>query len=139
MNVIKTISKENFQKFGKVIEFSADVTEKFEIVVKEEGFPWRVAVFRYTNKSTAIFENHPESMETFEPLSGITLLLVAENADPQQYEAFILDKPVCLDKGVWHQVIALSEEASVKITENLNVSSIFFEFDKEIYAVAEME
>lgn len=92
---------------------------------------WRIAVFRYTNKSIKIIENHPISKESFEPLKGVTVLLVAEHDCPENYRAFILGKPVCLKKEIWHQVLALTSEAEVKITENLNVESVFYEYDVE--------
>ena len=75
-------------------------------------------------------ENHPFSKESFEPLKGITVLLVAEHETPEEYQAFVLDKPVCLKKGIWHQVLALTPEAQVKITENLEVASEFYEYEK---------
>ncbi|MDZ5038549.1 hypothetical protein GNF66_15660 [Clostridium perfringens] len=43
-----------------------------------------------------------------------------------------MDKPICLYKGIWHQVISLSDSASVKITENLDVTSEFYYFESEI-------
>jgi Ureidoglycolate hydrolase len=135
MKTIQAISREAFKKFGYVIEFSPDCAEHFEILAVEPDNPWRIAVFRYTNRSTKIIENHPYSMESFEPLQGLTLLLVAENGKPEDYEAFILDKPVCLFKGVWHQVLALTGEASVKITENKDVVSEFHNFEKAIQAI----
>lgn len=129
---ILTISKESFEHFGKVIEFSENTDDNFEIIVKEENEPWRIAVYRYKDKSVRRMENHPTSKESFEPLIGTTLIMVAENDTPQDYKVFLLDRPICLDKGVWHQVISLSDEASVKITENLDVTSEFYEFDKEV-------
>lgn len=133
---ILTISKESFAPFGKVIEFSPDCTEKFEIIIKEEVEPWRIAVYRYKERSVSRMENHPTSMESFEPLTGTTLIMVAENNSPEDYKVFLLDKPICLYKGIWHQVITLSEEASVKITENLEVSSEFYEFKEEVKILA---
>ena len=135
---IQAVSKEAFEKYGRVIEFTPGVEDNFEIVARETDCPWRVAVFRYTNKSAGTFENHPHSMETLEPLKGLTLLLVAENNSPENFEAFILTKPVCLFKGCWHQVIALTAEAEIKITENLEVTSEFYVFPKAIEAVAGM-
>lgn len=132
MGRLKSICKEEFEKFGKVLEFSDCCEEPFEIVITEEKEPWRLAVFRYRNKSVKRMECHPTSLESFEPLNGVTVLLVAEHEHPQEYEAFILDKPVCLYKGIWHQVISLTDEAQVKIAENLDVNSEFYEFDKEI-------
>ena len=129
---LKSIEKENFKKFGKVLEFSKDGQEFFEIIITEEKEPWRLAVFRYTNQTVERMECHPNSLESFEPLKGLTVLIVAEHDSPKKYEAFILDKPVCLYKGVWHQVLSLTAEAQVKIVENLEVSSEFYDFDEEI-------
>ena len=89
-------------------------------------------MFRYTNKTIQRIENHPTSMETFEPLSGVTVLLVAEHETPENYKAFVLDKPVCLKKGVWHQVLSLTPSAEVKITENKDVYSEFYDLPEEI-------
>lgn len=133
MGKLKSISKKEFEKYGKVLEFSnADSDKSFEIVITEEKEPWRLAVFRYSNKTVKRMECHPASLESFEPLSGLTVLIVAEHESPEAYEAFILDKPVCLYKGIWHQTLSLTEEAQVKIAENLEVTSEFFELEKEI-------
>lgn len=77
------------------------------------------------------------SLESFEPLQGITVLIVAAHDTPEEYEAFILDKPVCLYKGIWHQVLSLTDEAQVKIAENLEVVSEFFDLQKEILVKVE--
>ena len=126
---IKNITTENFASYGTVLEFPEDNHEPFYIVDTEEEAPWRVAVFRFRNKEIKLIENHPTSKETFEPYLGASLLLVAENATPEKYEVFYLDKAVCLKKGIWHQTLALSEEATVKITENLEVDSKYYEFE----------
>ena len=128
---IESISQTLFKPFGTVLEFPEDFKEQFYIVDTEEKNPWRIAVFRYSNKGIKVIENHPNSKETFEPLKGITVLLVAENSSPEDFQAFILDKPVCLNKGIWHQVLALTPSAEVKITENLEVDSVFYEYNDE--------
>lgn len=129
---IQSIKKDAFSKYGSVLEFPEDNTEPFYIVVTEEKEPWRLAVFRYRNKSVKTLECHPGSLESFEPLKGITVLVVAEHEKPEQMEAFVLDQPVCLYKGIWHQVLTLTEEAQVKIAENLEVSSEFYELEEEL-------
>lgn len=131
---IQSVQKSNFCKYGKILEFSEECGEPFEIMITEENNPWRIAVFRYRNKTIERMECHPMSLESFEPLAGITVLLLAEHDTPEQYEAFVLDKPVCLYKGIWHQVLALTEEAQVKIVENLEVGSEFFDLDKPVSA-----
>ena len=54
-----------------------------------------------------------------------TRYVAIELKHPHEIHAFLLDTPVCLYKGVWHEVIALSQEALYKITENREVSSQF--------------
>lgn len=135
MSKLQSIHQDSFEKYGVVLEFPEHVKEPFYIVVTEEEQPWRLAVLRFQNKTIKRLECHPTSLETFEPLSGLTVLVVAEHDTPQAYEAFILDKPVCLHKGIWHEVLALTDEAQVKIAENLEVSSDFYELKKEIETV----
>ncbi len=130
MKELKSVNRKDFEKFGTILEFPEDWNSNFYIVDTEEKHPWRVAVFRYSNKQIKVIENHPTSKESFEPLRGITVLLVAEQETPEDYSAFVLDKPVCLKKGIWHQVLALTLDAEVKITENLEVESVFYEYDE---------
>ena len=129
---LQPVFKDTFKKYGKVLEFSDDCREPVEIVITEEKEPWRLAVFRYTNKTVKRMECHPTSLESFEPLKGLTVLIVAEHDHPEDYEAFILDKPVCLYKGIWHQVLALTDEGQVKIAENLDVNSEFYDLENEV-------
>lgn len=125
--MIKNITKESFKPYGTVIEFSENPSDpRFEVVIVEENHPWRLAMFRVVEKDFDTLECHTMSLESFEPVSGTGLLIVAEHDKPEQYEAFLLDKPVCLNKGVWHQMITLSQETIVKIAENLEVSSEFY-------------
>lgn len=135
MRKLQSIHKETFAPYGDVLEFPADCTDQFCIVTTEEKEPWRLAVFRYTNKEISRMECHPTSLESFEPLQGITVLMVAEHDHPEAYEAFILDKPVCLKKGIWHQVLSLTDEAQVKIAENLEVNSEFFDLEEPVQIV----
>lgn len=135
MTELQTISKDAFSRFGKVLEFPADNKEPFHIILTEENNPWRIAVFRYTNKEITVVENHPTSMESFEPLTGITVLVVAENETPDNFRCFLLNKPICLYKGIWHQVLSLTPEAQVKITENLEVGSEFYTYPSPLRVV----
>ncbi len=127
---VESVSVTTFKPFGTVLEFLPGDTSNFYIADTEPDNPWRVAVFRYSNKEIQKIECHPTSKESFEPLHGITILLVAEHETPEDCHAFILDKPVVLAKGVWHQTLSLTPEASVKITENLEVESVFYTYDK---------
>lgn len=131
--IIQALSEETFAPFGKIIHFSTNLPdERFEVLIEEQVSPWRIAVFRVRQRETDKLEAHPSSMETFEPMGGMGLLLVAAPDAPHSVHAFALDQPVCLWKGVWHEVIALSQEALYKITENAQVDSVFYSLDKTI-------
>lgn len=123
---LQFITAEAFAPFGRVLEMLPDGDDRFQVVITEEKEPWRLAVFRYRNHEIDMLESHPTTLESFEPLSGITVLLVAEPEHPDQPSAFLLDKPVCLYKRVWHQTLALTPEAQVKIAENLDVPGTQF-------------
>lgn len=135
MKTLQYVQRETFLPYGEVLEFPAGIEETFCIITTEEKELWRLAVFRYTNKEIQRMECHPTSRESFEPLHGLTVLVVATHENPEEYEAFILDKPVCLKKGIWHQVLALTEEAQVKIVENLEVQSEFYDLEKAIHVL----
>jgi len=126
---LESVSVQAFRPFGTVLEFLDGDTGNFYIADSDDHNPWRVAVFRYSNKEIRRIECHPSSKESFEPLHGITVLLVAEHDTPEDYHAFVLDKPVILKKGVWHQTLSLTPEATVKITENLEVESVFYSLE----------
>ena len=132
---LESVSVNAFKPFGTVLEFQPGDAGNFYIVDTEPEQPWRVAVFRYSNKEIQKIECHPSSKESFEPLHGITVLLVAEHETPEDCHAFILDKPVVLAKGIWHQTLSLTPEATVKIVENLEVDTVFYTYDspKKVY------
>ncbi len=128
MKQIKYINKENFERYGYILDFSKDPIG-WEILFKEKSSGFRIAIFEIDRKKVDKLERHPESMETFEPMSGIGLILLADK-DPDDFEVFLLDKPICLKRGIWHEVISISEKAKYKIVENDEVESEFHYFDK---------
>ncbi len=135
--LIQNITKNNFSPYGYVLDFSDNTTDEFEIIVKESESPWRMAVYRPHSRDCDFLENHPDSMESFEPTKGISLLIVAEKNTPNNFSVFLLDKPVCLYKGIWHNVMALSEDVLIRVTENLEVESEYHYFDKKIQILIE--
>jgi ureidoglycolate hydrolase len=128
---IENITPELFSKYGDVIALKPTSIDGWEIVVKVSDKGWRIAVLEFSRKSTGVLEKHPDSRESFEPMKGIAFLLVALDSEPENFEVFLLDKPVCLYAGIWHQVISLSEVAIVKITENLDVSCEYHNLENE--------
>lgn len=131
--VIKNISKETFSKYGYVIEHDNNKEDNFQVILNEfEKVGWRIASSKIVAKSFNRIARHPNTMESFEPVSGVTLLVVAPPENAEDFEVFLLDRPVCLYKNVWHATICLSEYSLIKICENAEVSSEFHDFDKEI-------
>lgn len=133
----RRITAEAFRKYGRVIEWPGPENPKsvnqWRIVVRDrkaEG--WRIACLVVREQRIKRLEQHPESWESFEPLTGRAVLFVATGKRPRQYEAFFLDKPVVLRKGIWHAIVAVGREAQVKITENNRVTSRFFRLGCEL-------
>lgn len=129
---LQFVTKEAFAPYGVVLAFAEGSHHPFEVLVEEKSQPWRLALYRYSNRSIARMECHTGSMESFEPLEGATVLLVAAHDTPEKQAAFYLDKPVCLHAGTWHQTLALTPEASVKITENLQVGADFYDLEQPL-------
>ena len=131
---IQNLTPSAFAKYGTLLAFTDKESDGWEILVTSSASGWRIALLEFSRKTTHTLEHHPESMESFEPLSGTSLIITAEHDSPSEYEVFLLDQPVCLNKGIWHQVISLSDSTKVKITENLSVECVYFELDHEIEA-----
>lgn len=136
--IIKKISKDSFQLYGKVIEYpnkerAAKKTNLFYIVLNEpKKVGWRIAYLALRDKSIDRLEQHPGSFESFEPIKGRTILFVAKSKNPARIAAFLLDKPIILNKGIWHGVVTLGIESEIKITENNQVSCIFWQIPAKL-------
>jgi ureidoglycolate hydrolase len=132
---IQNLSSKTFSKFGLVLE-QADKKKVFSVLTGDKTAKgWRIGYLIFHPAPVDSLERHPGSMETFEPVSGATVILVAEQGSPDKIEAFLLDKPVCVAKNVWHGVRVLSEKAEIKITENYEVESVIHKLKKPIDAV----
>lgn len=130
---IRCIDNESFARYGTVIQAPGRHEDGYyQVLVEETESPWKLAIYEFDRRSTRVLERHPSSMESFEPLRGTALLVLAPTEAPGDLEVFLLDVPVCLFKGIWHQVLSLSDHAQVKITENILVTSEFHELDQEI-------
>lgn len=129
---IKNLHESSFSKYGSIIEFDSKTMNNFQIkIIEQENIGWRIALLKVENKSFNRISCHPNTMETFEPIEGISIIVVAEHDRPQELEAFLLDKPVGINKSVWHNLITLSNTSLIKITENAQVQSEIYELGKE--------
>lgn len=127
---VKKLTHNNIKPYGWIIdrEFIEDNGrgDKFDVLLKEKSAGWRIGYLILRKKSFEKLESHPDSLETFEPVKGKTMIVFAANKRPDKVEAFLLDKPVVIKKGVWHDVAAISEECEVKIFENIEVETRYY-------------
>ncbi len=141
MNIrIKYPTKTNFKKYGMILEStkktrSSDSKTQYEVLTGSKSEGWLLAYLVVRNRSSKSIQQHPTSKESFEPVKGVCLLIVAPVKAPKNLEIFVLDKPIVLHEGVWHDVVALSEEAEVKIAENMGVTSKTIYFKKPLTPV----
>lgn len=120
--LIKTLDSQKFAKYGVVMESGEEAG--FEVFLNEtEKVGWRLAISRLENKTIRKLTRHPNTVESFAPLQGVSLICVSDLADPTEIEVFLLDKPIYIHKNIWHGTLALSEKAMLSICENLYVDS----------------
>ncbi|MBN1868996.1 MAG: hypothetical protein JW847_00235 [Candidatus Omnitrophica bacterium] len=130
--MIQSPNKNNFKKYGKIIEYpdkgsKGTVRNLWRIVHTEPAETgWRAAYLILRDKTIGRMECHPQSDETLEPIKGRARLFVSRDQDPGKIECFTLDKPVILNKGVWHGLISLTPETEIKIFENNYVSCCYW-------------
>ncbi|MFH0839696.1 MAG: hypothetical protein V1883_01610 [Candidatus Omnitrophota bacterium] len=129
---IKKITAVNFKRYGRLITCPekrsvARGVNLFRIVLKENRrCGWRIAYLILRDKSITKLEKHPDSFESFEPVHGKSLIYLASGKTPRKIECFYLDKPIVLEKGIWHGVVTLGTESEIKITENAEVKCVFW-------------
>ena len=123
---LETIGRDRFAPYGTVLELVPEAENPvFQIPVEVPDAPWRIAVLKVLPRALDRVECHPDSRESFEPVSGWTVLFAGSEPRPEALHAFVLDRPVCLYKGVWHGVVTLTPESVCKLTENLEVSIVY--------------
>ncbi len=121
---VKEITRQSFKKYGVVIEYpNSDKKGKtrnlWRIVhrsASQKG--WRIAYLILRDKSLGCLQCHSNTDETFEPIRGKAVLFLSDHKDFNYIEAFWLDKPIVVYKGIWHGVISVNEEVHMKIFEN---------------------
>lgn len=136
--MIRSITSKNFKRFGRIIEYPQKSRQPrnknlFRIVARNRKvLGWRIAYLVVREKNINRLEQHPESLESFEPVKGKCLLYLVSTKEPSSIECFRLEKPVILNKGIWHGVVTLSRESEIKITENAKVKCIYWRLPKSI-------
>ncbi len=131
----RRITVRSFCAYGRVIEYShrrRKGVNLFRIVLRQPQAGWRIAYLVVRERSIRRLEQHPESFESFEPVRGRSLLFVSRRKDPRAIRCFLLDRPVVLNKGLWHGIVTLDRESDVKITENSRVRCRYWKTGVEL-------
>jgi len=122
---IETLSAEAFRPYGALLEpdernllDSCPDGTTFHLLAQAQATGWRVTALNLHTRTLASLEVHRTSMETFEPVTGVAVLCVNAQPSLDGLRAFVLDRPILLYTDVWHNVLTLSEESLIKITEN---------------------
>ncbi|MCW4020053.1 MAG: hypothetical protein NWF14_02330 [Candidatus Bathyarchaeota archaeon] len=123
---LRVLTTEAFKKYGRILLPSSEekkLNKAFLVLEKAESDGWGMAYFEVSARETDTIHNHPNTKETFEPIQGVAAIAVAPHGKPLSVEVFLLDKPVVVNKGIWHSTIALSEKTCMRINENLHVET----------------
>jgi len=133
---IRALTRKNLLPYGIIIDSACvkDIGKKnsFGILLKERSKGWRIGYLVVCEREIKRLENHPDSLETFEPVKGRAVITFAPNGSPEKIEAFLLDKPVVVKKGVWHEVAAVSKKAELKIFENIGLKTKYHALKKPL-------
>lgn len=130
---IKNITKKNFEPYGYIIDYDQENRDDFQVVLteaREKG--WRIAFSKIIDSNIIEIARHPETMETFEPIHGTTLICVSTTTNINDYQIFLLDRPICIKQNIWHTTICLSDYSIVKIIENAEVTAEKHKIEEQI-------
>jgi len=133
---VGNLSNKAFNRYGRILlptkgenpNVSEETVFDFYILFSQvEGRGWRTAYLRYQGELLEKLERHLGTAEVFIPLQGHSVLVVATEVDPlKQLHAFYLDKPLVIDKGIWHNVVSVGGAAELLIMENLEVDVDYY-------------
>lgn len=136
---------QNFKSFGKIIHYphwqeKGTRRNLWRIVHTEPAkVGWRIAYLVLRDKTIGQMGMHPTSDETFEPIKGKSLLFVSKDKHLANIQCFKLDKPLIVRKGIWHNVLSLSDETHIKICENANVTQKVWKLKFRFSSIDELD
>ncbi|MCX5680476.1 MAG: hypothetical protein NTZ95_07555 [Candidatus Omnitrophica bacterium] len=133
---VKRLTKNSIKPYGRIIDRTCVKDDgrgnRFGILLKEPSKGWRIGYLILRDKFVERLERHTDSLETFEPVSGRAVIVLAGAEAPKKVELFFLDKPVVVNKGVWHDLLAVSGKCEIKIFENIKVKTEYYSLNKNL-------
>ena len=139
---IELLEEENFRSFGEIISLSEKNQfisypdgSVFHVLAQSKSEGWRFAALKLRTRNIKELQVHRTTTETLVPVKGSTILCVNFNPTIEGIRSFILDRPVLIYKNIWHNILTLSEESIIEITENKEVDCEEVELEKELYTI----
>lgn len=91
---IKCLTHEAFSKYGRILlpneeDKRKNLGDRFYVLDHAESEGWRMAYLEDTARERNMLSNHPNTKETFEPLEGVAVIVVAPHDSPSSVEAFL--------------------------------------------------
>jgi ureidoglycolate hydrolase len=133
------LTQELFKPYGRILKPEANETSEvseagifdFYVTFKESSQDWQIGYLIQIGKIVDKLECHPNTAEVFSPINGEAVLILATApANEDTMRAFKLEKPIVLNRGVWHGVIALSEKSEMLIVESPDVVDEFYQLSQ---------
>jgi len=127
---VEQLTEESFSPYGEII--TPDMKNMFiqypdgsafHVLAQAKSHGWRFAALKLRTRSISELQVHRTTTETLDPVKGVALLCVNVNPSMEGLKAFILDRPVLIHLNIWHNILTLSEESIIEITENDEVDS----------------
>jgi len=133
---VKKLTCNSIKPYGRIIDSSCVKDDgrgnRFGILLKEPSKGWRIGYLILRDRFIKRLERHADSLETFEPVKGKAIIALAKAGSPESAELFFLDKPVVINKGIWHDVLAVSGACEIKIFENIEVKTEYYSLTKNL-------
>ncbi|MCP4398304.1 MAG: hypothetical protein GY801_13530 [bacterium] len=134
------LTQELFSPYGRLLEPDKEAPEvseagifDFYVTFKESSQDWQIGYLKQAGRAIEKLECHPNTAEVFSPVSGEAVLVLAvDPAKEDTMRAFRLEKPIVLNRGVWHGVLTLSEASEMLIVESPDVIDEYYQLPQPI-------
>lgn len=127
------LSKDSFAPYGWVLRRDAN-GDLFQVLHQDTASSgWRFACLAVPPGPLKRLHYHPDSEEIFVPSGLPVYMAVALAESPDAINLFQLTEPVCVRRGVWHELLA-ADFTQVFITENRIISGHARHYPEGLFA-----
>ncbi|KXA90254.1 hypothetical protein AKJ57_04310 [candidate division MSBL1 archaeon SCGC-AAA259A05] len=123
---LQNLDSEKFEPYGRLLLPPMEEKKErtfFRVLTSVPDSGWRLGYLKMSSREITSIERHKTSKESFVPISGMIVLIVAQPDKPVELEAFILNKPVIMNEGIWHRLLSLTQSSEIEISENHEINT----------------